>query len=122
MSKEYAILNDQNIVTDVVVADDPLNDKWIEITSSNEEFAGIGNSYDSSTDSFTYVSQETSGDNESRAKELLLDSDWSVLEDVGLTGANIDLWKTYRAALRNIIKNPQAGDLNWPTKPSVEYK
>lgn len=53
--------------------------------------------------------------NKTSAEERLLESDWTVLPDVNL--ANKAEWETYRAALRNIARNPQEGDLNWPTKP-----
>jgi hypothetical protein len=54
--------------------------------------------------------------NESRAESLLLESDWSVLTDVNLS--NQDEWVAYRAALREIAKNPTASP-SWPTKPAV---
>lgn len=48
------------------------------------------------------------------AKRLIAASDWSVLPDVGLVnGAD---FVAYRAALRNLIKNPVANP-SWPTEP-----
>jgi hypothetical protein len=57
----------------------------------------------------------TSEENELKAKQSLKDSDWTILSDVNL--ANKTEWENYRAALRNIARNPQEGNLNWPTKP-----
>lgn len=54
-------------------------------------------------------------DNIQIAKKLLQDSDWTVLSDVNL--ANKTEWETYRAAVRAIARDPQEGELNWPTKP-----
>lgn len=53
--------------------------------------------------------------NKQQAEQRLQDSDWTVLPDVNL--ANKTDWETYRAALRAIARNPQDGNLNWPTKP-----
>ena len=60
-------------------------------------------------------SSPTAEQNKQQAEEDLLRSDWTVLPDVNL--ANKADWETYRAALRDIARNPQEGDLNWPTKP-----
>jgi hypothetical protein len=57
----------------------------------------------------------TSEQNKQRAEQQLQDSDWTVLPDVNL--ANKSEWETYRAALRSIARNPQEGNVNWPTKP-----
>lgn len=48
------------------------------------------------------------------AKKRIAATDWSVLPDVGL--ANVAAFETYRAALRELIKNPVA-DPVWPTEP-----
>ena len=52
--------------------------------------------------------------NKTRAEELLLDSDWSVLPDVPLS--NKTEWETYRSVLRQIAINPTV-DPVWPVKP-----
>lgn len=57
----------------------------------------------------------TPEENELSAKQKLKNSDWTVLSDVNL--ANKSEWEAYRAALRLIARNPQEGNLNWPTKP-----
>jgi len=56
---------------------------------------------------------------ESRAKSLLLDSDWSQLPDVNLS--NKAEWDAYRQALRIIAVSPTV-DPVWPTKPQVVWK
>lgn len=50
----------------------------------------------------------------SEAKKRIAATDWSVLPDVGL--ANVAAFEAYRAALRELIKNPVA-DPVWPTEP-----
>jgi hypothetical protein len=57
----------------------------------------------------------TAGENETMAKQKLIDSDWAVLPDVNLQ--NKTDWETYRSALRAIAINPQSGFLTWPRKP-----
>lgn len=48
------------------------------------------------------------------AKKRIAATDWSVLPDVGL--ANVAAFETYRATLRELIKNPVA-EPTWPTEP-----
>ena len=48
------------------------------------------------------------------AKKRIATTDWAVLPDVGL--ANVAAFETYRAALRELIKNPVA-EPTWPTEP-----
>jgi hypothetical protein len=48
------------------------------------------------------------------AKQRIAASDWSVLPDVGIS--NTAEFETYRAALRELIKNPVA-EPTWPTEP-----
>lgn len=59
----------------------------------------------------------TAEENKKLAQQALLESDFSVLPDVNLT--NKAEWETYRAALRSAVVNPQAGNVNWPTKPQT---
>lgn len=54
--------------------------------------------------------------NESSAKDLLLQSDWTQLSDINL--ANKADWDAYRQALRVIATNPTI-DPVWPTKPNT---
>jgi hypothetical protein len=48
------------------------------------------------------------------AKKRIAATDWAVLPDVGL--ANKTAFETYRATLRELIKNPVA-EPTWPTEP-----
>lgn len=53
-----------------------------------------------------------------KAKELLRQSDWTMLSDVPMTVDERQAWKDYRAELRNI--RTQSGfptNITWPTKP-----
>lgn len=119
----YCILNDQNVVIDIVEADSALDSAWVLVDESLSglEFADIGSTYNAGTNNFTPATR-TSDENKSLAKTLLVESDWAVLEDVGLTGSNLDEWKSYRAALRAYIKSPTSGNANFPAKPDAEYK
>lgn len=58
--------------------------------------------------------QEVLDNCKDEAKKRIAATDWSVLPDVGL--ANVAAFETYRAALRELIKNPVA-DPVWPTEP-----
>lgn len=63
----------------------------------------------------------TSDQNKQRAERELLDSDWTMLSDVNITSANRTEWETYRSLVRDIARNPQAGNLNWPVKPQIVW-
>ncbi len=52
-----------------------------------------------------------------QAKQLLADSDWAVLPDVGL--ANQDAWVAYRAALRPLATTETTLVDSFPTQPEV---
>ena len=52
-----------------------------------------------------------------KAKELLRQSDWSMLSDVPMTVGGKQAWIAYRAALRNIRSQTGFPDVNWPVKP-----
>ena len=53
-----------------------------------------------------------------KAKELLRQSDWSVLLDVPMTVAERQSWKDYRAKLRDIrLQSGFPVNITWPTKP-----
>ena len=54
------------------------------------------------------------------AQHFLNASDWTQLNDTGLTDACKALFVTYRASLRAIRKNPTV-DPTWPTKPTEEW-
>jgi hypothetical protein len=53
-----------------------------------------------------------------KAKDLLRQSDWSVLPDVPMTVSERQAWKDYRAELRNIrMQSGFPANIVWPTKP-----
>lgn len=53
-----------------------------------------------------------------RAKELLKDSDWSMLSDIPMTREEKIKWIDYRQALREIRLQPGfPTDIQWPAKP-----
>lgn len=54
------------------------------------------------------------------AQHLLNASDWTQLNDTGLTDACKASFVTYRASLRAIRRNPTV-DPTWPTKPTEEW-
>lgn len=53
-----------------------------------------------------------------KAKQLIAETDWSALPDVGLV--NQADFIAYRAALRALIINPVANPV-WPTEPTPEW-
>ena len=61
-------------------------------------------------------------DNKTKAKQLIADTDWAVLEDVDLTDKSKSDYVSYREYIRNIIKNPIEGDIIWPDKPVTEFR
>ncbi len=67
-------------------------------------------------DALWQTAQELDAKNQCKeeAKKRIATTDWAVLPDVGL--ANVAAFETYRAALRELIKNPVA-EPTWPTEP-----
>ena len=119
----YCILDDQNVVINIVVAEaDTADSSWVLVDESltGTRIADVGATYNPSTNDFS-PEVRTETQNKDLAKTLLAESDWAVLDDVGLTGANKDEWKAYRATLRAYIKNPTSGNSDFPAKPDAEY-
>lgn len=53
-----------------------------------------------------------------RAKQLLAESDWSMLSDVPMTAGQKSSWIAYRKALREIRLQPGFPEnINWPVSP-----
>jgi hypothetical protein len=52
-----------------------------------------------------------------QAKQLLRDSDWTMLSDVPMTSGNKALWIEYRRALRDIRLHSNFPDMTWPVAP-----
>jgi hypothetical protein len=57
----------------------------------------------------TYTQEELIESAMDTRKDLFLKSDWTQLPDVQLTTVQVDAWKVYRQALRDITEQP-----NWP--------
>jgi hypothetical protein len=54
----------------------------------------------------------------SRAKQMLQESDWSMLPDVPMTAGEKDGWVAYRQSLRNIRLQPDfPSNVQWPKAP-----
>lgn len=119
----YAVLNGSDVVVNVVVANSQMESNWVSIPDDSE--VSVDYTYDEDSGTFSAPTdqspEQSAAQNKDEAKELLVKSDWTVLADVGLTNANVAEWKTYRASLRAIVKNPSEGRQTWPTEPSVEY-
>lgn len=66
--------------------------------------------------------------NKITALELLQQTDWATLPDVSdslksspyLT--NVEEFITYRNLIRQLVVNPEAGDINWPTTPQASWQ
>jgi hypothetical protein len=54
------------------------------------------------------------------ARQALLEqSDWTHLSDSPLTKSKKDKWKTYRQSLRDITKQADPNNVDWPTAPEA---
>ena len=54
-----------------------------------------------------------------RRNQLLTESDWTQSRDVFLS--NDEEWKNYRQQLRDLPKNTDPMNPEWPTKPLIKY-
>ena len=113
----YAYI-DNSIVTELCEFDSDPGSPWVVAPSGSP--AGVGVKYDSSTQTFS-PADNTAQENKDAAYALLQESDWTQLPDIGLTLTNVGEWRTYRAGLRAIVKNPSAGDVTFPDKPDEVY-
>lgn len=52
-----------------------------------------------------------------KAKQLLRDSDWSMLPDVPMTSGEKALWIEYRRFLREVRTHVDFPNVTWPNKP-----
>lgn len=48
---------------------------------------------------------------------LLMSSDWTMLQDVSLSDETREKWKLYRQALRDITSHPNFPDVEFPKRP-----
>lgn len=71
------------------------------------------------SNSTTITTQSKSDEVWERSKQLLRDSDWSVLPDVIMTKADKESWYEYRKALREIKLQPGfPNEVQWPSAPN----
>ena len=103
----YAYI-ENSTVTELCEFDSDPGSPWV--IAASDSGAGVGKKYDSSTQTFSAAA--------STAQE---NTDWTQLPDIGLTLTNVGEWRTYRATLRAIVKNPSAGDITFPDKPDEVY-
>lgn len=114
---DYAKLDNNNVVINIEVWD---SDPGSGYALVGNNLVIEGDIYNSSTQTFSRP-DATADENEAEAKRLLSESDWTQLDDVGLTSSNVTEWQTYRASLRTIAKSPTDGNLTWPDQPDKEY-
>lgn len=70
--------------------------------------------------------EPTAAENQSTAQSLLIQTDWSELQDVSNPNNTPHLLNqpefiVYREQIRQIIVNPVAGNLNFPTQPIAQW-
>ena len=53
-----------------------------------------------------------------RAKQLLRESDWTMLPDVPMNSGDKALWIEYRRAVREIRLHPDFPNMTWPASPA----
>lgn len=69
----------------------------------------------------------TAEQNKDKAVNLLSETDWTAVEDVGNSQianpylVNQAEFLSYRSALRDIAVSPVAGYIQWPTKPTEQW-
>jgi hypothetical protein len=66
----------------------------------------------------SYTDQELVEQAKNKRKFLFLECDWTQLPDAQLTTVQVDAWKVYRQALRDITDQPDyPRTIIWPTIP-----
>lgn len=69
----------------------------------------------------------TAIENESAAKQILTDTDWTQLPSVSDPAqstpylTNADEFAAYRSQIRDIAINPVAGNIDWPVQPTPAW-
>ena len=112
----YAII-ENNIVTNIAVADKPLADNWFEAHGCNIGDVWDGESFITPAPSEADV-QQAWADLRKRRDGLLAASDWTQIADAPLTEVQKADWTNYRQALRDLPANT-IDPLNpsWPEEP-----
>jgi len=103
---------DGDIVSNIAIADGPLEANWIEI--GDDDAVNIGDIWSNSTFEAAPVDAEAiKADNRSYRNSLLSTTDWTQLPDVALTIEKKTEFADYRQALREVdLENPV-----WPEMP-----
>lgn len=136
---QYAVLDDNNKVTNIVEADaDNADASWIlldyseqeairdaattleEAANAHFEVATIGSTYNHDDQTWS-APVATADENKLQAQISLVSTDWTQLPDCGLTDACVALFATYRASLRIIRQSDVDENVTWPEKPAEEW-
>jgi hypothetical protein len=70
----------------------------------------------------------TAEDNKAKATQLLFKTDWATIPDVSDKTmsnpylSNLNEFLSFRNQVRQIVINPVAGDINWPTLPEAIWE
>lgn len=99
----YAII-ENNIVTNIVVANEPLADNWFEAHGCNIGDIWDGESFITPGPSEADI-QQAWVDLRNRRDGLLVASDWTQIADAPLTEDQKTDWVIYRQALRDLPAN-----------------
>lgn len=103
------------LILQINLKDHPVADGffWVDADDSINDFYY----YDKESNSFEPMPPpvKSAEENKAAAKRWLAATDWTQLPDVGL--ANVDDFIAYRAILRDVVKNPVAGNDVIPIAP-----
>jgi hypothetical protein len=108
----FAII-ENGVVANLAVSGEPLEPNWIA-----SDTAQIGDLYDDGQ----FVPPAPDYDAEwavvrAQRDAKLAASDWTQLPDVPLTAEQVQEWRTYREALRNVTSQPDPFNIIWPVAP-----
>jgi hypothetical protein len=111
---EYPISEGQRLVVDQIPDHDSLTQYIVRVEPVPE-----GQDYiEYQIKDIVYTDEQLISSATIKRKDLFLQSDWTQLSDVQLTVAQVDAWKVYRQALRDITDQPgYPGTIIWPTIP-----
>lgn len=111
----YAII-ENNIVTNIVVSDRPLNDNWVEVVGGVD----IGYLWDGSSFSKPEIVKDYDAEWEEIRKTrdaLLVSTDWWTIKAADSGRAITPEQQAYRQALRDITLQEDPFNVVWPTEP-----
>jgi hypothetical protein len=107
----FAIIDENNVVVNVAVGDEPLADNWVV-----SDTAQIGDVHADGA----FSTPEPDADAQwavvrAGRNKLLAQCDWTQLSDAPVDAA---AWAAYRQELRDITTQADPFDIVWPTLPS----